>query len=305
MFIFTVFFMKKNSFLIKSILSFLLIWCLFSVGFSATTQKWLDILQQLEDDGRTNDEIRVAMEDLWYNANEYLWTWESSLKVIIADSNTKSTWWDIIDQLEKDWRTDTEIKQAIEDLLTNSSLYISTNNLNSTSYTEFTATSSKYISRSCKPYNIEYISSLNAYTSPDLNKKEYFVSIDYLKRYVDSKNAQNAECYTNRSRITTSYADTNSWTNRYIAPNWKIYFISELNWLYTSNELSSPKSFSTIDELKNYIKTRNPLISMWTTTQAQNTTTSNYLYPQSEESYQTNGTGDDNVISDLRKELWI
>lgn len=292
--------MKKNSFLIKGLLSSLLLCCLFSVSFSATTQKWLDILQQLEDDWRTNDEIRVAMQDLWYNANEYLWTtWESSLKVIIADSNTKSTWWDIIDQLEKDWRSDKEIKQAIEDLLKNPNY--STNNLSSATYTE-SISSSKYISRSCKPYNIEYISTLNVYTSPDLNKKEYFINIDYLKRYVDSKNAQNAECYTSRSWITTSYADTSSWTNRYVAPNWKIYFISELNWLYTSNELNSSKSFSTIDELKNYIKKRNPLISMWITTQ---NTTINDTYPQSEESHQISGTRDDSVISDLRKELWI
>ena len=78
---------------------------------------------------------------------------------------------------------------------------------------------SKYISRSCKPYNIEYIPSLNAYTSPDLKKKEYFVNIDYFKRYVDSKNAQNTECYTNRSRIMTSYTGTNNRTDRYIAPN--------------------------------------------------------------------------------------
>jgi hypothetical protein len=61
----------------------------------------------------------------------------------------------------------------------------------------------KYISRSCKPYNIEYISELDAYTSPDLKKKEYFVNFDYLKRYVDSKNAQNAECYIERTWVTT------------------------------------------------------------------------------------------------------
>lgn len=296
--------MKDNNILIKSILSCLLIWCLFSVSFSATTQKWRDIFNQLEDDWRTDDETRVAMKDLWYNANEYLWTWESNLKVIVADSNTKSTWWDIIDQLEKDWRTDEEIKQAIEDLLTNSRLYISTNNLNSTSHTEPSSSLSKYISRSCKPYNIEYNSSLNIYTSPDLNKKEYFVNIDYLKRYVDSKNAQNAECYTNRSWITTSYTDTSNSKDRYIAPNWKIYFISELNWLYTSNELSFPKSFSTIDELKNYIKTRNPLISMWTTP-TQNTIVSNYTQTENNPETTYEIENNDNAISDLRKELWI
>jgi hypothetical protein len=308
--------MKKNNILIKSTLACLLMWCLFSVSFSATTQKWLDILQQLKDDWRTNDEIRVAMKDLWYNSNEYLWTWESSIKVIVSNSTSDSTnktskqWWDIINQFRKDWRTDDEIKQAMEDLWLDSSIYFPTNS-NSLSYTEL-STWSKYISRSCKPYNIEYISSLIAYTSPDLNKKEYFVSIDYLKRYVDSKNAQNAECYTNRSWITTPYADTSNWTDRYIAPNWKIYFISKINWLYTSNELSTQKSFSTIDELKNYIKTRNPLISMWWTPQTQKTISSTSTQTQnssktiySEEDTQTNETGnDDNIIADLRKELF-
>jgi len=121
----------------------------------------------------------------------------------------------------------------------------------------------KYISRSCKPYNIEYIPSLNAYTSPDLKKKEYFVNIEYFKRYVDSKNAQNAECYvTNRFRITTSYIDTSNSNNRFVAPNWKIYFINQQNWFYRSNDINSSKNFTTIDELKNYIKKRNPLIPM-------------------------------------------
>ena len=120
----------------------------------------------------------------------------------------------------------------------------------------------KYISRSCKPYNIEYIPELNAYTSPDLKKKEYFVNFDYLKRYVDSKNAQNAECYIERTWVTTWYIDMNDYTDRYIAPNWKIYFINEKNWYYMSSQLSSPKTFETIGELKKYIKDRNPLTSM-------------------------------------------
>lgn len=308
--------MKKNNVLIKSTLTCLLIWCLFSVSFSATTQRWLDILQQLEDDWRTNDEIRVAMEDLWYNSNEYLWTWELNIKVIVANSTTENTnqtnkqWLDVINQLKNDWRTDAEIKETMENMWLDSSGYFSTNN-SLQSYTG-SSTWSKYISRSCKPYNIEYISSLKAYTSPDFNKKEYFVSIDYLKRYVDSKNAQNAECYTNRSWITTSYDDTSNWTDRYIAPNWKIYFISIINWLYTSNELNVQKSFSTIDELKNYIKKRNPLTPMWPKPQAQKSITSSSTQTQnnseteiiySEENNQTN-ENDDSIIKDLRKELF-
>lgn len=307
--------MKKNNILIKSTLACLLLWCLFSVSFSATTQRWLNILQQLKDDWRTDAEIRLAMKDLWYNATDYLWSsWEWDMETYVASSSrttskTSKQWWDIINQFRKDWRTDEEIKQAMEDLWLDSSGYFPTNS-SSLTYTE--SSWSKYISRSCKPYNIEYVPSLNAYTSPDLNKKEYFVNIDYLKRYVDSKNAQNAECYTSRSWITTSYADTSSWTDRYTAPNWKIYFIIEQNWTYTSKELDTSKSFSTIDELKSYIKTRNPLISMWTTTQSQNTTltTSNQSQNNLETIYtetndQSNGSGDDkSIITDLRKELF-
>ncbi len=302
----------------KSLLSCILLCCLFSVSFSATTQKWLDILQQLENDWRTEDEIRVAMKDLWYNANEYLWeSSNSNIKVIIADTtsadNTTKNWADIIEQLKKDWRTDKEIEESIEDLLLNTNLYSTNKNLTSPSPITSTSSWSKYISRSCKPYNIEYVPSLIAYTSPDLNKKEYFVSIDYLKRYVDSKNAQNAECYVNRSWITTPYSDTSNWTDRYIAPNWKIYFITtNQNWLYTSNELDSTKGFSTIDELKNYIKKRNPLISMliysqttvtprefWNTS-LKNSSSSNVTSTDTNK----DNKKDEDVISDLRKELF-
>lgn len=251
------------------------------------------------------------MNDLWYNSDEYLWTWESKIKVIIADpiieNTNKNHWWDVIDQLKKDWRTDEEIKQAMEDLGLNSSKYFTTNNT-----INYTTSQSKYIARSCKPYNIEYISPLNAYSSPALNKKEYFVNIDYLKRYVDSKNAQNAECYTSRFWITTSYEDVNNSTDRYTAPNWKIYFIIQQDWKYTSYELNSSKYFSTIDELKNYIKKRNPLISMWTNTETQNTTNpvtqlqnNNLETVYSEENNETSWTwNDENIISDLRKELF-
>ena len=51
-----------------------------------------------------------------------------------------------------------------------------------------------YTTRSCKQYKIEYDSDLEAFTSPDMKKSEYFISIDYLKRYLDSKNPQKQDC---------------------------------------------------------------------------------------------------------------
>lgn len=178
---------------------------------------------------------------------------------------------------------------------------------NTTEYTSDTTQTNKYISRSCKPYNIEYISSLNAYTSPDLNKKEYFINIDYFKRYVDSKNAQNAECYTERSRISSSYTDNENRNDRYIAPNWKIYFIHEQNWLYTSNELSSQKGFSTINELKEYIKIRNPLISMISYSKSIVTPREFWEQTKSTQNQTTtenkNSAKDEEILSDIRELL--
>lgn len=258
--------MKKNNIILKSIFTYLLLWCLFSVSFANTAQKWRDIINTLREDERPDDEIRPAITDLWYNANEYLWKNNSNINVIYSNnsnnaSKTTSQWRKIINQYRKDWRTDEEIKQALEEAWLDYSGYFPENNETSNYTNNFNT--DEYTSRSCKTYTIEYIQSLNAYTSSDFLKKEYFINVDYMKRYIDSKNARSTECYINWWWISTSYVDTYNWTDRYIAPNWKIYFIKQENWLYTSNELNSRINFQTSDELKNYIKERNPLISMW------------------------------------------
>lgn len=205
------------------------------------------------------------MNDLWYNADEYLWKSSST------SWKTTALWRSILNQYRADWRTDEEIKEALEDLWLDTSGYFPESK--TTSYSS--SSISTYISRSCKPYSIEYISSLNAYTSPDLIKKEYFVNIDYLKRYIDSKNAQSTECYIDWWWISSSYIYNNI-SDKYIAPNGKIYFIKTQDWSYTSNELSSYRSFKTIDELRNYIKERNPLISMWMLSSRNNVITDLY-----------------------------
>ena len=121
-----------------------------------------------------------------------------------------------------------------------------------------------YISRSCKRYIIRYNSDLWVYTSPNLLKNEYFVSKDYFKRYVDSKNNRIDGCPTNVWWISTRYYDDSNSSDKYIAPNGKVYFIVWKWWNYYSDELNkelkTPTGFSTISELKNYIASRNPLI---------------------------------------------
>ncbi len=121
-----------------------------------------------------------------------------------------------------------------------------------------------YKSRSCKEYKLKYDSALWVFTSPDLQKTEHFVNKEYFKRYIDSKNPQKEWCPTNEWWITTSYKDSSTSTTHVIAPNGKVYFISFWNWTYYSNNLTTQKRFSSIAEIKNFIKSRNPLIWMET-----------------------------------------
>ena len=119
-----------------------------------------------------------------------------------------------------------------------------------------------YKSRSCKEYKIQYNSTLWAYTSPDLQKTEYFINKEYFKRYIDSKNPQKDWCPTNVWWISTNYKDNSSSNQHYIAPNWKVYFFTRENWIYKSNWLTKDKQFQSLNEIKYYIRDRNPLIWM-------------------------------------------
>ena len=135
--------MKKNNIHLKSIFSLLLLWNLFSIVFAATTQKWREIVDLLEDDWRTEPEIRQALIDLWYNANEYLWVnTNSNIKVITntssnTNSSTSSVWRNIINNLRKDWRTDEEIKESIRELWYDPSAYFPSNN--SSNYNQYSS----------------------------------------------------------------------------------------------------------------------------------------------------------------------
>ncbi len=119
-----------------------------------------------------------------------------------------------------------------------------------------------YKSRSCKEYKIQYNPTLWVYTSPNLQKAEYFINKEYFKRYIDSKNPQKEWCPTNIWWISTNYKDTSSSNEYYIAPNWKVYFFSRENWIYKSNWLAKDKQFQSLNEIKYYIRDRNPLIWM-------------------------------------------
>ena len=252
---FFIFWMKKFNSVIKGFFSFLLIWCLFSVSYAITTQEWRDLVDQLKDEWRTNEEIRVMLNEIWLNADNYISKSTSSSQTW----QTTQKWREIIEQLKKNWRTEKEIEKKMINMWVDVSWYF----WNSSSSSSLSNSETRYTSRNCKVYNIEYISNLWVYTSSNFKRKEYFINSDYLRRYIDSKNPHTGSCPTNEWRISNFYEDNSNSYDRFIAPNWKVYFIVNQNWSYTSNELSSTRSFSTINELKNYIKTRNPLIWMW------------------------------------------
>ena len=119
-----------------------------------------------------------------------------------------------------------------------------------------------YQARSCKEYQLQYDENLWAFTSPNLVKQEYFVNKDYLKRYIDSKNPRKTWCPTNGWWISVQYKDTSSSSREFVAPNGKIYYITSENWYYSSSNFKSQKNFSSLQEIKYYIRDHNPLIWM-------------------------------------------
>lgn len=119
-----------------------------------------------------------------------------------------------------------------------------------------------YVARSCKEYNLQYLYDLWVYSSSSLNKLEYFVNLDYFKRYIDSKNKQKDWCPTNVWWISTSYVDKSNKADRFTAPNGKVYFISENNGVYSSKQITSGKTFKSLSEIKYFLRDKNPLIGM-------------------------------------------
>lgn len=175
-----------------------------------------------------------------------------------TNQNTKNSNYNIEDVLSQLLNKEVPQNQQNEKVESN-------NNIQTQQNTNIQDTSEEiYTSRSCKQYKIQYNSSLWAFTSPNMQKSEYFINKDYLKRYLDSKNPQKANCPVNSWWISTSYNDNSNSSSSFTAPNGKVYSISNQNWKYSSNNLTTNKSFATLAEIKNFIKSRNPLIWMGT-----------------------------------------
>jgi len=220
-----------------------------------SSDKWKKILSDLMEFKKEWVYRIYAEDEQWYS--NYI-----SVNVT-SSSNTKSSNNSAVSNQVNTTETD-DIDKLISQLLWNDSWVSSdiNNDIERNKNNLKGVSDEIYKSRSCKEYRIQYNVDLWVFTSPDLKKKEFFVNKEYLKRYIDSKNPQKDWCPVNSWWITTIYRDKSSNNWYYISPNWKVYFISFENWYYFSDDLTVQKKFSTISEIKYYIRDRNPLIWM-------------------------------------------
>ncbi len=220
----------------------------------------------------SSDKGKITLSDLV--AFRKTWTyriyiedndWYTNFVQIYVNSNDNTTSDNTSFTINKDSKNsneDDDIQKLLNELLNTWNNTTTQNNVERNKDNIKSSDEEIYISRSCKQYRIQYNQSLWVYTSPNLKKTEYFISKEYLKRYIDSKNPQKENCPQNSWWITTSYRDKSESSNNYIAPNWKVYFISQQNWYFTSDELNTKKNFNSISALKYFIRDHNPLIWM-------------------------------------------
>lgn len=220
----------------------------------------------------SSDKGKITLSDLV--AFRKTWTyriyvedndWYTNFVQIYVNSNDNTTSDNTSFTINKDSKNsneDDDIQKLLNELLNTWNNTTTQNNVERNKDNIKSSDEEIYISRSCKQYRIQYNQSLWVYTSPNLKKTEYFISKEYLKRYIDSKNPQKENCPQNSWWITTSYRDKSESSNNYIAPNWKVYFISQQKWYFTSDELNTKKNFNSISALKYFIRDHNPLIWM-------------------------------------------
>lgn len=120
-----------------------------------------------------------------------------------------------------------------------------------------------HVAPNCKKYTVLYDSNKDAYYSPDMKisnwKKSYFADMSSLLRFIDANNIW-GDCdyhiYTSKSSYKNSSSD------RYIAPNGKVYDITFTNIWYTSPDLATTKYFASLSELKSYISKNNASVTL-------------------------------------------
>ena len=116
----------------------------------------------------------------------------------------------------------------------------------------------------CKKYEITYNADKEWYYSPDMKvsnwKISYFATITDLLRYIDSRNTEWWDCGYHIYKKVGIRNNNKEW--RHIAPSGKIYDTIFTNIWYTSTDLVTTKYFASLYELKSYINSNNPSVSL-------------------------------------------
>lgn len=121
-------------------------------------------------------------------------------------------------------------------------------------------TDTMHIAPNCKKYTVIYNEEKKWYTSSNLKVKQYFATRESLIRFIDSKNP--GDCHVvNYESDDEEYKELDD--NMYVAPNGKVYEISETAGVHSSPTMISKKEFPTKDALLYFIDKNNPTIEVW------------------------------------------
>jgi hypothetical protein len=118
---------------------------------------------------------------------------------------------------------------------------------------------SLHIAPNCKKYWIWYDYDKQAYYSISMQNRYFFLTRDSLIRHIDYYNAW--DCHINTYE-NDYWNYTNIEENKYIAPNGKIYTISQEWWKFTSLEFTTKKYFDSLSSIQTYIAKNNPAKSI-------------------------------------------
>lgn len=121
---------------------------------------------------------------------------------------------------------------------------------------------SNHIAPNCKEYHIGYDAWQQAYYSPEMMNRYYFINRESLIRHLDYYNP--GDCHINSYGNNYRTQNNNDDPMRHVAPNGKIYNIIGQYGGFSAQEFISPKYFDSLEGIKSYINIKNPAKTIWT-----------------------------------------
>lgn len=139
---------------------------------------------------------------------------------------------------------------------------------------------SNHIAPNCKEYQISYDNREEAYYSPMMRNRYYFINRETLIRHIDFYNA--GDCHIN-TYGNISWSDNRNTETIHVAPNGKIYHIQSAGGGYTSPDFVGSKYFDAMSTITSYIDSKNPATNVWIHTVDRTFSPITYLAPNSKE----------------------